>query len=210
VLRHFLGKRSKSEIIHSRLGVKSWERGPPSPEAVRPSGCPACGAASRPPGRRLNLVGHGLRDRQLRGPPAVGSPPAVAVVRVRLYLCVECGAVMTVVPREVVARRHFSAPAIGLAMALFGVAEFAAHEVRRRVSPWSVVGPTAAAGWLTLRRWLRAARRGELFAAVRPAPPGFSSRQVAARVATTLAASALPHTAKIFDEQVFAGACAMA
>jgi hypothetical protein len=127
----------------------------------------------------------------------------------RRYLCRGCGAVVIVGPREVTARRHYSASAIGWALALFGVARLAAREVRRRVSPWAVVGAAAAAGWQTLRRWARAVRDRALFPRVRASPASFSLRQVAARAATTLAACAPPGI-EPFDAQVFAGACAMA
>jgi hypothetical protein len=132
----------------------------------------------------------------------------MAVVVLRRYLCRNCGAVVAVGPREVTARRHYSASAIGWALALFGVAQLAAREVRRRVSPWAVVGAAAAAGWQTLRRWAKAVREGGLFPGVRASPESFSLRQVAARAATTLAASAPPSIEEL-GPRVFAGACAM-
>ncbi len=45
-------KRSSQGIIRVALPVKTWEKGPPDVEAVRPSKCPGCGAASRPRVRR--------------------------------------------------------------------------------------------------------------------------------------------------------------
>jgi hypothetical protein len=67
-----------------------------------------------------------------------------------------------VTPREVLRRRLFSAPAIALALALFGVSEVALTEVRARISPWATVGATAAAGWVSLRRWVADVRAGRL------------------------------------------------
>jgi hypothetical protein len=86
----------------------------------------------------------------------------------------------------------FSAPAIAWALALYGLAKVAASEVRRRVSPWTIVGATSAGTWPSLKRWIRAVREGRLFSAVRRCPAGWSPRQVAERVAATLAAIALP------------------
>jgi hypothetical protein len=40
-------------------------------------------------------------------------------------------------------RRLFSACAIALALALFGLSQLPLHAVRNRVSPWRTVGATA-------------------------------------------------------------------
>lgn len=135
----------------------------------------------------------------------------VVVVAVRRYRCVSCGAVIAVVPRDVEPRRHYSRPAIALALALWSLASLPAAEVRRRVSPWPVVGVTAAAeGWVSLRRWVRAGRAGRLFRAVaRPVAGGL--REVAARLAEQALGRAPP---AVRDQprsaQVFCGAVAMA
>jgi hypothetical protein len=193
-------------IVQSTIGVKQWLESPPSVEAVRPAACPGCGRASRPAGGRLQVHGHGLRDRQQRGPTGAGEPPSLVVLRVRRYLC-RCGASVTVVPTETRQRRLYSAPAIGWALGLYGLARMTARAVRAETSPWRVVGATAAAGWTTLRRWVQAVRRGALFACVRPCPLGFSARQVAERVATTVAAYALPTVPSESPwHRVFAGA----
>ena len=166
-----------------------------------------CGVASRPLGARLQLRGHGLRDRQQRGPLDPDGPPLMIVVTARRYLCLACGAVVLVVPCGVLPGRHFSAGAIAWALALFGVEGLPARTVRARASPWRVVGATAAAGWTSLRRWLRAVRQGRLFTGVRAAPATWTWRQLAARVATTLAARAPPglrHTS--LAAQAFHGA----
>jgi hypothetical protein len=44
-----------------------WVREIPSVERVRPAYCARCRIGSRPVGGCLQVVGHGLRDRQLRG-----------------------------------------------------------------------------------------------------------------------------------------------
>jgi len=76
-----------------------------------------------------------------------------------------------VVPRGIVRRRLYSASAIALALALYGVAALAPAEVRRRVSPLRFVGATAAAGWASLRRWSRAVRASQIFPTGRVARP---------------------------------------
>ena len=84
-------------------------------------------------------------------------------------------------------RRVFSGPAIALALALFGVLGLSLPAVRARVSPWAVVGATSASGWRTVERWVGATRAGSLFPGARRAPLGWTDRQVAERVAMTLA-----------------------
>lgn len=156
------------------------------------------------------LHGHGLRERQQRGPLAPDEPPCTAVLRVRRYRCTACRALLTVVPQGLVSRRHYSGPAIGLALALFGAAKRPAPAVRARVSPWRVVGQAACAGWAALRRWIHAVRAGRLFAPVR-AGAARTLRALAERAAATLAAGAPPaFRHRPFEQQVFAGATRMA
>lgn len=111
-------------------------------------------------------------------------------ISARRYLCVPCGAVIIVVPREVLAGRQYSASAIGFALALFGLVLSTAAEVRRRVCPGTLVGATAATGWATLRRWARAVRDKHLFASSPLPASGSTLRDVAASAASALAASA--------------------
>lgn len=129
-------------------------------------------------------------------------------VRVRRYQCQACGAVMLVVPRGVITRRLYSARAIGLALAVFGVLGDTVTAVRRRVSPWRTVGPAAHGTWHTLRRWIRAIRERRLFVlSVRRSPTTFTARQVAERAAVTLAALAPVGLAALpIEARVFAGA----
>jgi hypothetical protein len=120
----------------------------------------------------------------------VDGPPVIRQCSIRRYRCTRCGATVTVAPRETLTHRLFSAPAIALALALFGLAGQSLPEVRKRVSPWVTVGATAASTWVTVPRWTSAIREGRLFETVRHAPEGWAPRQVAARAATTLAAHA--------------------
>lgn len=177
-------------MVRSRVAVKSWTAREPLADEVRPASCPSCEAASRPIGGKLVLVGHGHRGRQLQGPREASGEPALELLRLQRFLCESCRVTCTVGPRELVTRRLFSLPAIVWALALFGLQREPAAAVRRRVSPWKVVGPCAAAGWCTLRRWIRAVRAGRLLGCVRGVPAAFTARQSAERAATTVAAHA--------------------
>jgi hypothetical protein len=132
-----------------------------------------------------------------------GGAPRLVVVRVRRYACL-CGAILTVVPRETLPGRLYTISAVAWALALFGVDGASPQDVRRRTSPWAVVGATAAAGWATLRRWVAAVRERRLLTDVRACPPDFTARQVAGRAATTMAgfapliAAAMPIAARAF------------
>jgi len=188
-----------TRIVYSALDVKGWRASPPSVEGVRPGVCPGCGAASRPAGGALGLHGHGLRDRQLRGPPDVDAEPTTIVLACRRYRCVGCGAVITVVPRGVAPRKHYGQAAIAMALALWALAGQPAAAVRRRVCAWSVTG-AAATGWRTLRRWADTARRAL----------GGDRRAAAARAAQIAAGRAPPMIAGPVWAQAFAGGSAMA
>jgi hypothetical protein len=200
------GKRSSTRVVQAGLDVKRWMAQPPAVDEVRPGWCPACEAPSRPVGGLLGLHGHGLRERHQWGPAALGAVAAVITVLARRYRCQFCGAVVLVVPRGILRGRLYSAGAIALALALWGVAGLAPPEVRRRVSPFTIVGATAAAGWASLRRWSRAVRAWRLFPVVRALPGEASLRQVAARGATTLAAYAPGAGGLPIDSAAFFGA----
>lgn len=154
---------------------------------ARPARCTCCGVASRPAGGALAIHGNGLRARQVRGPRVVGVDASQVVIYARRYECQECGAVMTVVPCEIIPRMLFAAPAIALALALYGLEGQSARAVRAAVSPLRKVG-TPEGGWKTLGRWI--AQAPSLWACIRPAPAGAATRMRAERAATTLAAHA--------------------
>ena len=132
------------------------------------------------------------------------------MVALRRYRCLACRAVIAVVPSEVEPRRHYSRPAIALALALWSLSSLPPHEVRRRISSWSITGATAAAeGWISLRRWVRAASAGRLFRAISRTLDG-SPRQIAARVAQAALAHAPPTLRHLpIGAQVFHGAVSM-
>lgn len=181
---------STKRLVHSHLELKFWQGGVPEVEAVRPTRCTDCGAASQCPGRPLTVVGHGVRERQLRGPSHVGAEPRLVTIGVRRFRCRCCKAVMTVAPPEVLRYRLFSAVAVTWALALYAVERVSAARVRRRISPWQVMGLSASAGWQALRRWIGAARAGALL-------PGIAARddrprQMAASVVWALVARCPP------------------
>jgi hypothetical protein len=128
------------------------------------------------------------------------------LIHLRRYQCRTCKTVVTVGPRTAVRKRLFTAAAIGLGLALWAVRKMPEVMVRQRVSPWRCMGYAAARGWRTLKRWAQAIDEGRLFPTVRPAPEGWSWRQVAERAATTLAALAPPSLGAPVEELAFLGA----
>ena len=199
--------RSHGSVIQSWIDLKSWIAQTPTVAQARPAACPGCKAASCPFGSGIQVQGHGLRERQVRGPPGPGDDAAVVVITGRRYRCVCCGAVLLVVPREVLPRRQYSAAAIGLAFALWGLAQATALAVRLRVSPATALGFDAMAGWVTLRRWAKAVKERRLFASVPAAGLSATLREVAALAATALAASADPTTRHLpLEQRAFLGA----
>jgi hypothetical protein len=153
----------------------------------------------------VQLWGHGLRARQVRGPLAFSEAPRLLTLEGRRYQCQLCEAVIIVEPRSVLRYRHFSGSAIAMALALFGVEGAPAAEVRRRVSPWRTVGHAACRGWVTLHRWIDVARQGRLLPAVRHRAAG-DDRAVAARVARAVASRAPPPWDAPIAARAFAGA----
>jgi hypothetical protein len=179
---------SENNFVRIAVEIKFWMHAAPPIDAVRPSRCPTCGVASRKVGGKVMLHGHGVRERQQRGPATPDAAAAVSGIIMRRYHCQQCGAVITAAPESVAKHKLYSAPAIALALALFGVLRMAARDVRQRVSPWRVIGDLNAERWATLARWTRTVRTRKLFRRVRACPDRFTLRQVAERAAMTLAA----------------------
>jgi len=140
------------------------------------------------------------------GPTEAGGTPATLTVPCRRFRCVPCGAVVLVVPRAMLRRRWYSACAIALALALFGIERVSPPAIRGQISPFGKVGYRAAAGWVTLGRWVDAVRSGQLFPRVRPSPAAFTRRQVAERAATTLGSRAPPPMDAPLTVRAFIGA----
>lgn len=141
-----------ARIVVVDLPLVEWLERLPSTDTARPGRCPSCDAPSRVLGRHLNLVGHGVRDRQLLGPLEPYAPPQEMLITVRRFRCVSCGAVCTVGPRGLVAYARYTSAAMAFALALWasGLTE---AQVREQVSPFLVVGLAAADQWASLRRW---------------------------------------------------------
>jgi hypothetical protein len=124
---------------------------------VRPTRCPACGAASHPVGAGLTLHGHGLRERQVRGLRAPFGHPSLLAILARRYACQRCGAVLLVVPAAIGARCLFDLATIAFALARWCADGVASRAVRGEVSPLPFVGDSARRSWSQLRRWARRA-----------------------------------------------------
>ncbi len=185
------GTRCPSEIADLQAVVKGWQEQPPAVDQVRPKHCLWCEAPSQPVGQRLNVVGHGRRQRQLWGPLAPQGPPRLVLVWVRRFLCLLCGQSMTVWPPSVVPRRYYSGSAILLALALWAVVGLPSLTVRQQVSPWQVVGDSVQ-NWASLGRWVRAVQGGRLFAGAVPRQWGESTlRQAGARIVLVMAGGPL-------------------
>jgi len=159
----------------------------PSCAAVRPSNCTACGAASRPEGRALVIVGHGLRARTIEGPLAPRQPPTLTEVVARRYACLSCDAILIVLPTGIARGFRYSRSAIGWALALWGYEHAAAASVRAQTSTASVVGASSATRWASLRRWTRCSL---LLFGIEPGEHG-TLRERASRISTFVAAHAL-------------------
>ncbi len=121
----------------------------------------------------------------------------------RRYRCRACAAVLLVGPRGLLRRRWYSAGAVGLALLGYGKGESSAS-VRARTSPSRSVGSSAVEHWVTLRRWVEAARGGALFAVSRL--EAYGRRSAARQVAQVLAARAGRELGQALDEKVFIGA----
>jgi hypothetical protein len=118
--------------------------------------------------------------------------PQLLTVRVRRFECQLCGACMLVVPREILARRLYTASAIALALAVWALSGGTEASTRARVSPLAIVGIAAHNRWITLRRWATACGAGRLFPTSRGSPATFTRRQHAERAAASLVALAPP------------------
>ncbi len=154
--------RSTSQIVHDALDVKTWLATPPTVDAARPAAC-RCGQPSRPTGGALGLHGHGVRDRQLRGPPSATGLPTTLTLACRRYRCAHCGTVLTVVPRGVAPRKHYGFAAIAMALTLWLIGGEPVREVRRRVCAWQLTHESSGS-CTTLHRW--AGAMGDRFAQI--------------------------------------------
>jgi hypothetical protein len=170
---------------------------------ARPATCPECGAAARPVGGRLVIVGHGVVERQCRGPLAAAGISESILLKVRRYRCRACKAVLVVGPLGLARGRWYGAGAIALALEAYARGETSVS-IRRRVSPSTTVGASARERWVTLVRWIEAAREGRLFAVSALGESG--RRRVAEHVVLALAGRAGRDLGDDLAEAAFAGA----
>lgn len=175
-------------MIASAVGIKAWLARTPSVAELRPSRCLGCGAASCPVGGAIAVHGQGLSSRQVRGALELEDTPGVLVISIRKFECQRCGAVMTVVPSELLPHRQYTAPSIALALCLWLVEGHADSTVRARVCGWRIASSRGARGWAQLYRWARSASR--LFDLPRPVAPTESMHETVRAVLGVLAALA--------------------
>jgi hypothetical protein len=119
--------------------------------------------------------------------------PGLIDVVGRRYRCLSCNAVCLVVPTGVVPGRVYFMSTIALALAMWSVRRLTAQEVRRRLSPFQVVGPSVV-GWAQLRRWARAYGAGE----------GTHRERAARYVQRLLATSPLSAQSYAIEPRIFA------
>lgn len=136
----------------------------------------------------------------MRGPLELDGAPATIVVACRRYRCVECGAVMTVVPLGVEPRRYYGRAAICLALGLWLMAGAPMTEVRRRVCAWA--NPLATT-WRAPARWAAAIASGAW--AWCGAAAGVVRRDAAARAVQIAAGRAPPGARGPVWELAYAG-----
>jgi hypothetical protein len=154
-------------------------------------------------GERIVIVGHGLVERQAHGPATASGAPESLVVALRRYRCRACAAIVVVGPRGLVRGRWYSAGAIAVAIAAYARGESSAS-IRGRTSRSSVIGVAARERWVTLVRWIDAARAGRLFSVSDLA--GIPRRGVAERVVLALAGRAGRDLGADLADAAFVGA----
>jgi hypothetical protein len=175
----------------------------PTCAEARPATCPCCTAAARPVGSRLVIVGHGVVERQLRGPMTAAGASESVLIQVRRYRCRACKAIVVVGPLGLARGRWYGAGAIALALDAYARGETSAS-IRRRVSPSAAVGVSARERWVTLVRWIDTARDGRLFAVSDLGE--LARRRVAEHVVLALAGRAGRALGGDLAEAAFAGA----
>jgi hypothetical protein len=164
-----MATKSTSLIVHRALGVKNWLLRPPSVKEARPGRCPRCHCASRPTGGALGLHGHGVRDRQVLGPPEIGLSATTLLVACQRYLCTACGAVVMVVRRGIEPRRHYGRAAICLALALWALVGQPTTVVRTQVCARPGLATTTS--WRTGRPPRRSARSSSAMSSLASSSP---------------------------------------
>jgi hypothetical protein len=118
----------------------------PSIDQLRPAFCVSCGEPARTAGGVLQLVGHGLYSRQVRGL----SEQSWIVIWVRRFLCVACGHTISGLPDWLHPWRWYAATVIVDALYRHDVLRESARGLGRRFG-WTDEASTGR----RLRRWRR-------------------------------------------------------
>ena len=197
--------QSARGIAQTDLTVNSWAANLPTPAAVRPPRCPACGLAAHRPDGTLALHGHGTRARTLRHCHDATAAPTDVVLTLRRYRCTHCGAVTLVGPRGLLPRRRYTVFAIVLAFAAWITLDQTARAVRAAFSPIPFASHSHVA-WRAMARWVDAITAGRLLPCIRGSPPAWSRRQRAERALSRIRAMAPPTERTTIVHEVFAGA----
>lgn len=189
-------------VVHSSLDVKFWIEDLPGVDEVRPSKCPDCGAASRPVGKAIAVVGHGKRERGVAWLKGPDEEVEWATFFVRRFLCLACKTTITVLPKDLSPRRRYALCIIVVALALWSMDGQSAQAIRKKLLPDQL---SFEAGWPVLRRWARAAEFSPL--AVDDGPP----KKRAAWITQRIAGRAPPkkHYPSIIDQAFFGAAYMM-
>lgn len=135
-------------ILHSlALSVEQLcARSPDAPpiEALRPKFCVACGEPARTTRGALQLVGHGLYSRQVRG---LSETPWI-VIWVRRFLCLVCGHTTSCLPDWLHPWRWYAGTVIIEALWRHCVLKESSRTIGARFGR-----PPEAPDWRSLLRW---------------------------------------------------------
>ena len=118
--------------------------GAPSREKTRPTHCVICGQAARNVDGILQVVGHGLYCRQVRGLTETGW----ITVWIQRFLCLMCGHTMSLLPDWLLPWRWYAAPTIAEALYRHCILQESAVSIGVRFGR-----PDDATDWKSLRRW---------------------------------------------------------
>lgn len=190
---------STVSFVRSSVSINTWLSSLPSVDAVRPSRCPSCGAASRPYGEGLRLWGHGCVRRRVRGWISDDRPvPAngVTEVTLRRFRCVQagCGSVTLVGPADWAPRRRYLRTAIALALYLWSSLGQPQGDVYAAVTGLDSARLDRPERWRTLGQWARASCAGVLFRAVPRVAATVLRRSTVTAVMQALIGAAPPST----------------
>ena len=132
--------RDPPRVVRFALSVRDWIADTPNVLDARPPIPPCCHFASSLPGGRLVLHGHGCRTRTVRGILTNDETPTLQELLARRYLFATCGVTSTVVPADVLPRKHFGVVTIARAFAVDGAIRQSLDAVYRSLNPARVRG----------------------------------------------------------------------